>query len=80
MWNPGDIVVGRGVFNNQVWAAVPVIVVTDTPEELVVALLPGTECMTELEYAKGKKDGNRRWDYKYKDWRLELFLWRRIVS
>ena len=28
-----------------------VIAVKDTPEELVAALLPGTECMTEIDYA-----------------------------
>jgi protein associated with RNAse G/E len=76
MWKPGDVVLGRGVFNHRVWTAVPVIVVKDTSEEIAMTLLPGTECMTETDYAKGKKDGKRRWDFKYKDWNLAPFLWR----
>jgi protein associated with RNAse G/E len=76
MWQPGDIVVGRGIFNHRVWTAIPVITIKDTPEGLVAALLPGTECMTETDYAKGRKDGKRRWDFKYRDWSLAPFLWR----
>lgn len=76
MWKPSDIILGRGIFNNRVWTAIPVIVVKDSPEELVAALLPGTECMTEIDYAKGRKDGKRRWDFKYRDWKMAPFLWR----
>jgi len=75
-WRPGDVIVGRGIFNHRVWTAMPVIAVKDTPEELVATLLPGTECMGEIDYAKGRKHGKRRWDFKYKDWRLAPFLWR----
>lgn len=75
-WKPGEVLVGRGIFNNRVWTAIPVIAVKDTPKELVTALLPGTECMTEMDYANGRKDGARRWDFKYKDWKLSPFRWR----
>lgn len=33
-WKPGDVLVGRGIFNNRVWTAIPVIAVKDTPKEL----------------------------------------------
>ena len=33
--------------------------------------------MVEQDYANGKgKNGNRRWDFKEKDWNLESFRWR----
>ena len=32
--------------------------------------------MTEKDYAKGKKNGHRRWDFKDKAWELEKYFWR----
>ena len=74
-WKPGEIIVWRGIFRNQVWNALTVIVVKDTPEEIVMTLLPGTECMTESDYPKGKEHAKRRWDFKDKAWILEKYYW-----
>ena len=75
MWKPGDTMAWRGIYRNQVWHAQPVLVVKDTFEETVVALLPGTECVMPEGYANGKDNHNRRWDFKDKLWRLEEFCW-----
>lgn len=75
MWRPGDIVTWRGIYRNRIWHAVPTFVVKDTLQELVLALTPGTDCMVEENYAKGKKNGKRRWDFKDKNWKLTNFTW-----
>jgi protein associated with RNAse G/E len=75
MWNPGDTVVWRGIYRNQVWHAQTCFIVKDTPEETVVALLPGTECMMPEGDSDGKKNGKRRWDFKEKQWEIERFYW-----
>jgi predicted RNA-binding protein associated with RNAse of E/G family len=75
MWKAGDTVIWRGIFRNRVWHAVPSFVVKDTLQELVLAVIPGTNCMVEENYAKSHKDGKRRWDFKDKDWLLEEFTW-----
>jgi len=76
MWKPGDIIVWRGIYRNRVWHAQPVIVVKDTPEELVVALLPGAEGVAPEGYADGKDRDKRRWSFKDKDWQLQNYQWR----
>jgi hypothetical protein len=75
MWKPGEPVAARGIFRNRVWIALPILVVKDTPEEVAVTLLPGAVCMTEKDYAAGKKNGKRRWDFKDADWELAPFRW-----
>jgi len=75
MWKPGDIVTWRGIFAKRVWHVQPTIVVKDSPDELVLTLLPGTECIAEETYLKGKQNSNRRWDFKDRDWRLEKYIW-----
>ena len=75
-WRSGDVIVWRGVFRNRVWHAQPVIVVKDTPEELCVTLLPGTECVAPEGYLDGKASAKRRWSFKDKDWKLENYAWR----
>jgi hypothetical protein len=76
VWKRGDIIAWRAVFRNRVWSALSVIVVKDAPEEMVLTLPPGAECMAEKDYAKGKKNGHRRWDFKDKAWELETYFWR----
>jgi len=76
MWNPGDVVAWRGIFDKRVWHVQPTIVVKDSPEEIVLTLLPGTECIADKEYANGNKKGRRRWDFKHKRWQLEKYTWR----
>lgn len=75
-WRSGDVIVWRGVFRNRVWHAQPVIVVKDTPEEMCVTLLPGTECIAPEGYLDGKDSAKRRWSFKDKDWKLENYAWR----
>jgi protein associated with RNAse G/E len=75
MWSPGEVVVWRGIYRNRVWHARTVFVIKDRPEETVVALLTGTECMMPKGYSNGKKNSRRRWDYKQKLWELETFHW-----
>jgi len=75
MWKPGDIVAWRGIFAKRVWHVQPTIVVKDNPDELVLTLLPGTECIAEETYLNGKQNSNRRWDFKDRDWRLEKYTW-----
>jgi protein associated with RNAse G/E len=75
MWKAGDVIAWRGIYRNRVWHAIPTYVVKDTLQELVLALTPGTNGMVEENYARGKKNGKRRWDFKHEDWRLENFTW-----
>ncbi len=75
MWNPGDIVVRRGIFNQRLWHAQTAIVVHDTPAELALAILPGAECIVPEGYLQGKQNGKRLWDFKHKPWRLERTSW-----
>ena len=75
LWEPGDTVVWRGIYRNRVWHATPTTVVRDTTGELVLVLTPGTPCMAEVDYARSKKNGKRRWDFKHEDWKLEHFTW-----
>ena len=76
MWKPGDIVAWRGIYRDQVWYAQTVIVVKDTPAEVVVALLPGAECIMPEGYVDGKDGHKRRWNFKDKDWEKQNYLWR----
>lgn len=76
MWKPGDIIVWRGIYRNRVWHVVTMIVVKDSPEEMVLALVPGAERMGERDNMNGKKSGSHRWDFKDKSWELEKFHWR----
>jgi protein associated with RNAse G/E len=75
VWKPDDRIVWRGVYRARVWHAQTVIVVKDTPQEVIVALLPGTECVAPEGYLKGKQYAQRRWDFKEALWSLEKFHW-----
>jgi uncharacterized protein DUF402 len=76
MWQPGDVVAWRGIRNSLVWHVQPTLVVKDTPEELALILLPGTECMAEETYPLGKNNGKRWWDFQENDWTLARYIWR----
>jgi hypothetical protein len=75
MWNPGDIVMWRGILNEQVWHVQPTIVVKDEPSELVLTLLPGTECLAEETYPLGKQKAKRWWDFRDNNWVLKPYIW-----
>src|SRR5262245_58500529 len=74
-WISGNSILWRGIDRQRVWHAQTVIVVKDTPEETVVALLPGTECMAPEGYLNGKDSNKRRWHFKEKTWGLEKYSW-----
>lgn len=76
MWKPGEVVSWRGIRNHVVWHVQPTLVVKDASEELVLTLLPGTECMAEETYPLGKNNGKRWWDFKANDWKLAEYIWR----
>ncbi len=76
MWQIGDIVAWRGIYRERIWHAIPTIVIKDTPQETVLLIMPGANCMVDENYASGKgKNGKRRWDFKNEDWKLEKFAW-----
>jgi len=75
MWQPGEVIAWRGIYRGRVWHAMPTVVVKDTPHEIVLALTPGSVCMVEDNYARGRKNGKRRWDFRDADWNLENFIW-----
>ena len=76
MWQPGDTLVWRGVYRQRVWHAQTVLVVEDSPNELVVALLPGAECVAPEGYLLGKQSDKRRWNFKDRYWGWERYDWR----
>jgi hypothetical protein len=76
MWNPGDVVTWRGIFNNRIWHVQPTIVINDSPDELILTLLPETECVAEASYPEGKKHGKRWWEFIDNDWTLKKYRWR----
>jgi hypothetical protein len=76
MWQPGDIIVWRGIYRERVWHAQTVIVVKDTPEEVRVALLPGAECVAPEGYLNGNDGYDRRWNFKDKAWKNQIYRWR----
>jgi protein associated with RNAse G/E len=75
MWKPGDVVSWRGIYRERVWHAQTTIVVSDSPQETVLTLLPGTECIAPEGYLNGKDSNKRRWNFKDKDWEIENYLW-----
>jgi protein associated with RNAse G/E len=75
MWKCGDVIAWRGIFRNQIWHVQPTLLVKDSSEEIITTLLPGTECIAEESYPRGKKHGNRRWAFMSQDWRLAKYTW-----
>lgn len=75
MWSPGEVIAWRGIFRKRVWHVQPTILVKDSPTETVLTLIPGTECIAEESYPKGKKSDMRRWYFIDKDWKLAKYTW-----
>lgn len=75
MWKPGDVIVWREIYRERIWHAQSTIVVKDTPQEILLATIPGAARMVEEHYLRGKKNGKRRWDFKTDDWALEKSDW-----
>jgi len=75
MWQPGDVISWRGIYRERIWHVQPTILVKDNVQEVVTTLLPGTECIAEETYPKGKKNGQRRWYFMNRDWQLAKYTW-----
>ena len=75
MWKPGEGIVTREYHRERLWHAKSVFVIHDSPKEIVLSIIPGAECIAEEHYARRKKKGKRRWDFKNDDWKLEKFTW-----
>jgi protein associated with RNAse G/E len=73
MWEPGDVIAWRGIYRERIWHVQPTILVKDSLDEVVLTLLPGTECIADENYPKGKK--KRRWHFINEDWRLATYTW-----
>lgn len=63
------------MYRKRIWHTIPTLVVREAPQELVTATFPGAKCMLEENYAPGRKDSQRRWDFKDQDWALKEFAW-----
>ena len=77
MWKPGDVISWRGIYRERIWHVQPTILVRDCLEEIALTLLPGTECIAEETYPKGKKGDSRRWHFMDHDWTLAKYTWQR---
>jgi protein associated with RNAse G/E len=77
MWQPGDIISWRGIYRNRIWHMQPTILVKDSPKEVVITLLPGTECIADENYPNGKLQSKRRWHFINDDWKLAKYTWQR---
>jgi hypothetical protein len=75
MWKPGDIIAWRGIYRGLIWHVQPTILVKDSPEEIALTLLPGTECIADENYPKGKKNSKRRWHFINEEWHLARYTW-----
>ena len=75
MWESGDVISWRGIYRERIWHVQPTILVKESWEEIALTLLPGTECIAEESYPKGKKNGKRRWGFIEKDWQLAKYTW-----
>jgi hypothetical protein len=75
LWKTGDRLMWRGIYRDRVWYAQTAIVVKDSPDETVLARLPGAEGRAEQDYVRKKENGRRRWDFQHEDWVLENFPW-----
>ena len=74
-WKAGEVIAWRGIYNQQIEHALPVIVVNDSPEELALAILPGADGFVREGYSEGKQNGKRRWDFRDKPWKLDRHVW-----
>lgn len=80
IWNPGDIVALRGIYNQRVSYIQSAVIVQDQPDEVALAILPGAECFAPDGYINGKHGTSGEWDrwgeYKKGTWNMERYTWR----
>jgi len=80
MWNPGDQVVLRGIYNSHVWYIQSANVVYDTAEEVALVVMPGAQCAAPNGYINGKHGTDENWnrwdDYLNDTWNMQYYNWR----
>ncbi len=78
LWNEGDIVLMRGVYEGRAVYVQPARVVKDTPTETALLIVPGTECMVPsgyIHYAHDVDKWNRWRETMSNTLQLEKFIW-----
>ena len=78
LWNEGDNVLLRGVYNGRPTSALSVRMVRDTPEETALLIWPGAECMVPNGYIHHAHDVSKwdRWQETLTNsLQLEKFTW-----
>jgi hypothetical protein len=79
MWNIGDSVALRGIYNGRVWLAQAVTVVKDADDETILLLTPGAQCAYPDGYWSWRRDDHSqptRWDdARSNAWTLREFDW-----
>ncbi|MDO9300193.1 MAG: DUF402 domain-containing protein [Anaerolineales bacterium] len=77
LWNEGDNVLLRGVYDNRPIYVQSLRVVKDTPEETALLVLPGAECVAPSGYIHHGHDWNLvRWQETLgNSLQLEKYLW-----
>lgn len=80
MWQTGDRIAVRGIYNQRAWYVQSAIVVQDHPDEIVLAVVPGAECVAHTGYIHGRHGTSGKWDrwhhYMNDDWDVERYTWR----
>lgn len=79
MWKPGDNIALRGMYNQRPWYIQSALVVRDSPQEVLCALLPGAECAAPSAYIHGKHGESQQWDrwelMLRNQWQMERYRW-----
>ncbi len=77
LWNKGDNVLLRGVYNHRPAYAQSLRVVKDTPKETALLIWPGAECAAPAGYIHLGHAAWDRWaETLTNTWQLEKYLWR----
>ena len=80
MWQPGDPVAFRGVYNQRVSYIQSATVVHDQPDEVALVIVPGAECAAPEGYMNGKHGASGHWDrwgeYEKRNWAMQPYSWR----
>lgn len=78
LWNEGDSIILRGVYDHHPTYVQSVRVVKDTPEETALLVLPGAECAVPSGYIHHAHDSSKwdRWQETMSNsMQLEKFIW-----
>lgn len=80
MWKPGHVIALRGIYNQRAWYVQSAVVVEDGPNHVVLAVLPGAECVAHTDYIHGRHGASGKWDrwkdYMSGNWDVQKYAWR----